>query len=105
VPDDKARIDAKTAHRPMHVIVLALMCVFVVTFAPWPRRSDLDIFWPIEFCILFMFFGFLTMVLPDIIYHRRYVNAVITRERAELFLRVIMAITVCTIVFREDARK
>jgi hypothetical protein len=33
------------------------------------------------------------------------VNAVITRERAELFLRVIMAITVCTIVFREDARK
>lgn len=90
------------AKRPMQVITLQLLCVAVVTFLPWPRRFDLDIIWPVEFCILFMFFGFMTMILPDVMYHRRYMNALITRERAELFLRAVLVVTVCTLVFREQ---
>lgn len=87
----------------MHVVSVGMLCTFFITFLPWPRRYDVDTFWPVEFCIFFMFFGFLTMVLPDVVYHRRYMSALLTREAAELCLRVIVTITVCSMVFRTSA--
>ena len=89
-------------HRPLHVIVLTLVLFGATSATPWIVRNDVEIFWPIEFGIFVMLFSVGSIVLPDIIFHRRFMNALMLRERSELIFRLLTTFAILTFVFDNE---
>eukprot|EP00961_Rhodomonas_salina_P213608 2884638-Rhodomonas_salina.1 len=84
VPESDTR--GKT-HRETNVTFISFLLLFVISFTPWPKRQDVDVFWSTEFGIFFLVFGLGAMILPDVVFHRRFIQALSVRERAETFFR------------------
>ncbi len=90
------------AHRPLHVIVMTLILLGTMSATPWVVRHDVEIFWPIEFGIFIIMFSVGSIVLPDIIFHRRFMNAVMLRERGEMIFRILTTFAILTFVFDNE---
>lgn len=87
------------ARRPMNVVVTSLVILCILCFSSWPRRTDVGILWGMEFTIFFLLIGLGSMVLPDVIFHRRFNQAMVMREQSEIVFRTLIVLMVLSFVF------